>query len=207
MASGTCGSLHTQEDTQVIRRCSDEVELAKEQEQLSTKLTVWQQQIQQLVHRKARLPKRPRSRQHGSENKAPLQGPVDSLDSGVAANKSSQAGGVTPGSSGFQQSLHSVQSSCNTPAQQLGTEAGLQHSRAPTASGAPNEHRPRLSDGPGGCGAETRRKRMQQRLQAAENRRARAKEQAQVLILQTAPRLRSPSAEPVQGICQYCAGR
>jgi len=165
--------------------CNDEATLLKEQRQLSTQLTTWQKQIQQLAQREAGLPKRARANLPGAENQAPLPAAVTAAQCTARPGSNAQAG---PHGSSDPAPLRSLQSSSLAPhsVQQLSRAATQNRSLRPTGPAPQEPHQAvRLSPRDGSHGAETRRMRMRQRLQAAEHRRRQAKEQAQVLVLAT----------------------
>jgi len=165
--------------------CNDEADLLKQQAQLSTQLTTWQKQIHQLVQREAGLPKRARSSLPGAENQAPLPAAATAPLSPSRPGSNAQAG---PHGHSDAAPLRSLLNSSNAApdVQQLPRAASKNQSLRPSGTAPQDPHQPvRVSSEGGDHGAETRRMRMRQRLQAGEHRRRQAKEQAQVLSAAT----------------------
>ena len=159
--------------------CNNEDDLSKEQRQLTSQLSTWQQQIQQLVQREAGLPKPARSSLRGPENRAPLPAAVTAAQCASPWCSDTKAG---PNGRSNTAPLRSRQSSSYAPSvQQLTCAASQKQTPRPEATAIRDAtQHASLTSERGMHEAETRRMRMRQRLQAAEHRRAKAKEQAQV---------------------------
>ena len=185
MTSRACLTACRTEDevarNRMSRQCRKAAGLSAEHRQLTTKLALWHQQIKHLVQSQAGPPTRAKAGRHDAENQAPLPAQTAAAQSTVVAGSQSQTsdcGGSTPAP------LHSVQSGHQlpSPVQQLRNVASRKHcGTQPTALGAhAHQQATSLTCEAAMCAAEMRRKRMRERLQAAEVRRAKANEHVEV---------------------------
>lgn len=156
--------------------------MSEEHRQLTTQLTVWQQQIKRLVQSQAGLPKRAKAGRRNAENQAPPPAHDATVQSAAVAcshPQSSGGGGDNPAP------LRSVQGGNQVPSQmqQRGNAAGRKDSSTPSADGLSIQQRSAiLSSKAAMCEADMRRKRMRERVRAAELRISKAKEQVQVPV-------------------------